>query len=152
MNVNFRDLEIYKLAKELVFSTYDLLETYPEIEHNNLVSQLRRAVTSCPLNIAEGSGGGSFKVFLTYLVFCYRSSLECEAALELSLHFGYISRAQHKAIFEQLDKFIRKLWRYMEYIESRTGNGKKDTGYFYRQQKYYMNKDVEKRERRDCQF
>jgi len=145
MNINFRELEIYGLAKELVLSTYSLLEEFPEYEGNNLTSQLRRAVTCLPLNIAEGSGSKSYKIFLNYLIFCYRSCLECESALELSLELGYITRSQHSQLFERLDKFIRKLWRYMEYLESRTGDRKRDKSYYYRHQKYRADNDMRDR-------
>jgi len=150
MKVDFHKLEIYELAKELVFSTYDLLENYPDYESNNLVSQLRRAVTCLPLNIAEGSGANSYKIFLNYLIFCYRSCLECEAALELSLELNYINKQQHSQLFGRLDKFIRKLWRYMDYIESKTGNRKQDKSYYYGHQKYRMDNSMRERMKHLC--
>jgi len=146
MNVNFRELEIYRLANELVFSTYSLLDKFPDYECNNLTSQLRRAVTCLPLNIAEGSGSRSYKIFLNYLIFCYRSCLECEAALYLSRRLRYINERQHSDLFEQLDTFVRKLYRYMEYVETKCGDRKKDKSYFYKYEKYRIDRDKSKRE------
>ena len=142
---NFRDLEIYNLAHQFVLDIYELVKGFPKSEDNNLTSQLRRAATCLPLNIAEGSGASSYKIFLNYLIFCYRSCMECEAALELARGLGYITEEQHGQLFRRLDKFIRKLWRYMEYIESRTNNRKRDKSYYYRHQKYRVDNDMRER-------
>ena len=52
----FQKLDVYKEAKELVKSVYELLEKYPKTEMFALCDQLRRAVISVPSNIAEGMG------------------------------------------------------------------------------------------------
>lgn len=89
---NFRKLELYNLAHQLVLDTYALVKDFPENENNNLTSQFRRAATCLPLNIAEGSGAGSDRIYLNYLVFCYRSCLETEACLRLAVDLKYISK------------------------------------------------------------
>lgn len=145
--MNFRKLEIYGLAHELVLSTYDLIEPFPKEEDNNLTSQIRRAVTCLPLNIAEGSGAKSNKIFLNFLIFCYRSCMELDAALNLARDLGYISKEKFAIHYRQLDKFIRKLYKYMEYLEGQCGCRKKDKSYFYRHEKYKADKAISKRER-----
>ncbi len=144
--INFRELEIYQLAHEFVLHTYKLCSTFPADESNNLTSQLRRAATCLPLNIAEGSGAGSFRIFLNYCIFCYRSCLETEAALRLCKDLGYITAIQHDEISEKLDKFIRKLYRYMQYLEEKAGNRKLDRSAYYRQNSSQVAEDVAKRE------
>ncbi|MBD3362057.1 four helix bundle protein [Candidatus Woesearchaeota archaeon] len=143
---NYNSLEIYHLAHQFVLDTYDLIKDFPEYESNNLASQFRRAATCLPLNIAEGSGANSNKIFLNFLIFCYRSCLETQACLKLSLDLKYISTEKYREHFEKLDKFVRKLYRYMEYLEKSIGNRKYDKSYYYRQQKYYADSDVKKRE------
>jgi four helix bundle protein len=143
---NFKDLEIYHLAHQFVIDTYDLIKDFPEFEANNLASQFRRAATCLPLNIAEGSGANSNKIFLNFLVFCYRSCLETEACLRLAHDLKYISKKEFEEHFEKLDKFIRKLYKYMQYLEKQCGDRKRDKSYFYRQNKYYLNNRMEKRE------
>ena len=73
--INYETLDIYKLSQEFVLHTYSITETFPESESNNLVSQLRRAATSVPLNIAEGSGAVSYRVFLNFLGYGGRNVL-----------------------------------------------------------------------------
>jgi len=136
INVNYRNLEIYKLAHQFVLDTYVLLENFPEFEGNNLASQLRRAATCLPLNIAEGSGAKSNKIFLNYLIFCYRSCLETEAALKLAFDLKYINKRIYEAHFEKLDHFIRKLYRFMQYLESQTGTRKKDKSFWYKKENH----------------
>lgn len=143
---NFKNLEIYHLAHQFVLDIYELVKEFPKYEDNNLTSQLRRAATCLPLNIAEGSGANSDKIFLNFLIFCYRSSLEVEACLQLCKDLEYIDDKRFKIYFEKLDRFIRKLYRYMQYLEGKTGNRKNDRSHFYRQNKYYVDSGVKKRE------
>ena len=142
---NFNDLEIYHLAHQLVLDTYELVKEFPQYEDNNLTSQFRRAATCLPLNIAEGSGAGSDRIYLNYLVFCYRSCLETEACLRLALDLKYVSKEEFDTHFGKMDTFVRKLYRYMEYLEKQIGTQKRDRSYFYTQNKYYFNKDIKKR-------
>ena len=48
---NYKDLDLYKAAKELVLSVYALLRKFPKEEQYALCDQLRRAVISVPHNI-----------------------------------------------------------------------------------------------------
>ncbi len=115
--VNYTQLEIYQLAHDFVLHIYQLSSSFPSHELNNMTSQLRRAVTSLPLNIAEGSGCCSFRAFLNFLSFSYRSCLEIEAVLKLCRDLQYINSQQHQETHERLNLLIRKLYRYMEYIQ-----------------------------------
>lgn len=49
-----RDLIVWQKAMDLVVSVYRATETFPKAETYGLTSQIRRAVTSIPANIAEG--------------------------------------------------------------------------------------------------
>ena len=51
---SFRQLEVWKLAHELVLDVYRLTSTFPNEEKFGLTSQMRRASISIPANIAEG--------------------------------------------------------------------------------------------------
>jgi len=119
MNERYKNLEIYSIAKELVVVMYKLCETLPSQESNNLSSQLRRASTSLPLNIAEGSGAASYRGFLFFLLIAYKSSLEIEAILDLIVLLNYKKDSELSAEKEAVNKFMRKLWCYMKYVEQR---------------------------------
>jgi four helix bundle protein len=56
----------------------------PDVERYNLTAQLRKAATSVPLNIAEGSGCPINSDFARFLSYAYRSLKELVTCLELS--------------------------------------------------------------------
>jgi hypothetical protein len=51
---NFRDLDVWKLGKEIVLEIYRATALFPEDELYGLVGQMRRASVSIPSNVAEG--------------------------------------------------------------------------------------------------
>lgn len=64
-------------------AVYKFVASLPEQEKYNLASQVRRAVTSAPLNTAEGCGAASNIEFARFLGYAYRSLKEVITALEL---------------------------------------------------------------------
>lgn len=142
--INYKKLEIYELSHQFVLHIYKICSSFPVYESNNITSQLRRASTCLPLNISEGSGAGSFKVFLNYLTFCYRSSLEVESILRLCRDLNYVNEVSHKETIELLDKFIRKLYRYMQYLEEKIGERELKRSSYYRQQTYELKNNENK--------
>ncbi len=53
---DFKDLEVWKVARELRHELYKLAKSLPDYEKFGLASQLRRAAVSVTANIAEGYG------------------------------------------------------------------------------------------------
>lgn len=51
---NFRQLEVWQKAHQLVLAVYRVTKNFPADERFGLVSQIRRAAISVPANIAEG--------------------------------------------------------------------------------------------------
>ena len=80
---DYHQLDIWNRAMDYAVATYPFAATLPEEEKYNLASQLPRAVTSVPLNIAEGCGTVSNAEFARFLGFAYRSLKEAVTALEL---------------------------------------------------------------------
>jgi hypothetical protein len=56
---DYHQLDIWNRAMDYAVAVYEFIPSLPEQEKYNLASQLRRAVTSAPLNIAEGCGAAS---------------------------------------------------------------------------------------------
>ena len=50
---SYRDLLVWRQAMELAVSTYETTNAWPRDELYGLTSQVRRAATSVPANIAE---------------------------------------------------------------------------------------------------
>jgi four helix bundle protein len=80
---DYHQLDIWNRAMDYAVAVYKFIVSLPEEEKYNLASQLRRAVTSAPLNMAEGCGAASNAEFARFLGFAYRSLKEAVTALEL---------------------------------------------------------------------
>ena len=62
-----KDLDAWKESMSLVEEVYKLTESFPKEEIFGLTSQMRRAATSIPSNIAEGAARNSEKEFIQFL-------------------------------------------------------------------------------------
>ena len=101
----YRRLDVYKNAKFLSHEVCKLIKTFPSEERYGLCDQLRRAVMSIPINIAEGFGRFSSKEKAHFIQIAYGSLNEVMCELELSQDENYINEDQLK----ELEKLIRPL-------------------------------------------
>ena len=80
---DYHQLDIWNRAMDYAVAIDEFAVSFPVEEKYNLASQLRRAATSVPLNIAEGCGSASHTEFGRFLSYAYRSLKEVITALEL---------------------------------------------------------------------
>jgi four helix bundle protein len=78
-----RQLEIWQRSMSYAARIYEFCAQLPEVEKYNLGQQLRKAVTSVPLNITEGAACTSTDEFKRFLGYAYPSLKEIETCLEL---------------------------------------------------------------------
>ncbi|MBQ8656406.1 MAG: four helix bundle protein [Prevotella sp.] len=90
----YKNLDAYKVAKELTIYVYSLLKKYPSYEQYALCDQLRRATVSIPSNIAEGMGRMAIKERIHFLEISYASMMEVLCQLDISQSLGYISEEE----------------------------------------------------------
>ena len=121
----YKNIEIWGLSYNFVLNMYALTEKFPESERNNLTSQMRRAATSIPLNIAEGSSRKSTKEFLNFLNYAYGSAKELDVLLSLSKDLKFVNKEEYDVAYKKLDKLMAKLYAFLQNIEKRLGNKKK---------------------------
>jgi len=112
---NFEKLNVWKESVSLAEVVYVLCKQLPKEEKYALADQLKRAVTSICLNIAEGSGGRNKKIFASYLENAIRSLYETVAALKLAERLFGISV---KRPLEQCDKVGKLLHGLLKNIRS----------------------------------
>ena len=55
MMYSFEKLEVWKLSIDLAFKIYDQTKGFPLEEKYGITTQIRRAISSVAVNIAEGS-------------------------------------------------------------------------------------------------
>ena len=98
----FRQLRVYSNSKELVKYVYTLLQKFPVEEKFALCSQIRRAVTSIPINIAEGFGRFSSKEKTRFIEISFGSLTEISCELEISFELGYITKEEYEEVEKQI--------------------------------------------------
>jgi four helix bundle protein len=86
-----------------------MTEAFPKTEMFGLSSQIRRAVISVPLNIAEGQGRDSNKEFLHHLSFAYGSLMETETQLQIAANLGYLRQTEVQSLLENTAEIGRML-------------------------------------------
>jgi four helix bundle protein len=112
----FQKLAVYQLALYYVDEVYSVIPDLPEHERYNLCTQFRRAGTSIPLNIAEGSTGQTNREQHRFLGIALRSYLETIACMDLIERRSYLDSDQlnqtrqigHR-LFIKLVSFRKKL-------------------------------------------
>jgi four helix bundle protein len=104
-----RDLIVWQKAMDLVVNVYGATGSFPKAEAYGLTSQIRRAVTSIPANIAEGQGRRLSKEFVYFLANSRGSLLELDTHLESAARLGFLDHLKHAELQTQLDEVGRML-------------------------------------------
>lgn len=95
-----------------------LTSNYPKEELYGLVSQIRRASSSIPTNIAEGCGRSSDKEFNQFLNIALGSANETEYLIILSKDLNYISLEKFNEIETQINIIKSKIYNLKEKLNS----------------------------------
>jgi four helix bundle protein len=80
---SYRDLLVWQKAMRLAAEAYRLARLLPKAEEYRLTSQLLRAATSVPANIAEGHARGTRKDYAHFISIARGSLAETETILLL---------------------------------------------------------------------
>jgi four helix bundle protein len=90
---DFRRLEVWKAAHKLACDVYRFTSKFPKTEIYGLSSQLRRAASSIPANLAEGCGRNADTEFGRYIWISLGSANELEYHLLLSRDVGLLEES-----------------------------------------------------------
>ena len=114
-----RDLKVWQLGMQIAEDIYALTRQFPDDERFGIISQLRRAATSIPANIAEGNARTSTKEYLRFLSIAIGSLAEIDTFLELSQRLCYGESKQIKYILEQTESQRRMLYGLQRSLQSK---------------------------------
>jgi four helix bundle protein len=89
---DFRDYKVWEKSHGLTLSVYRATRSFPKEELFGLTSQIRRACSSIPANIAEGCGRGSNRDFARFLQIAMGSASELEYHLVLAHDLALLRR------------------------------------------------------------
>ncbi len=108
LNLAHTKLEVYKCSRQFVLECYKLAKKLPEHEKYNLGRQIRRAVTSVTLNIAEGCSRKSAIERTRYFEISRGSIIEIDAA-HLTYDLNYFSEEDMQQAGELIQKTFKML-------------------------------------------
>jgi four helix bundle protein len=104
-----RDLVVWQKGMELAEATYALARLLPKAEEYRLTSQLLRAATSVPANLAEGNARASRKDYAHFVSIARGSVAEVETLLLLGVRVGLMSQQDSQRALELADELGRML-------------------------------------------
>jgi four helix bundle protein len=106
---DFRNLDVWQAAHALTLDIYELTASFPDHERYGLISQMRRACSSMPMNIAEGCVRRTDADFARYLYNAMGSASELEYAVLLSRDLGYASTEDFSRLTDDVQRVKRML-------------------------------------------
>jgi four helix bundle protein len=101
---DFKDLDVWKVSKQLALDIYKTTEHFPKHELFGLTNQMRRCAISISSNIAEGCGRNTHKDTTQFLYISRGSLFELEAQIIISFELNYISSDNFDLLNQQLIK------------------------------------------------
>ena len=113
---NFRDLEVWKKAHQIVLAVYRLTKDFPSDERFGLVSQMRRAAVSVPANIAEGFKRRGKGDKVRFYNFSEASLDELKYFFILTKDLGYTTETQ--SLMDDAEVVSKMLYRLIEAINN----------------------------------
>ena len=108
---SYRGLRVWQVAMDLVVESYEVGELLPIRERYGEISQIRRAATSIPSNIAEGYGRARRGEYLNQLSNARGSLFELETHFAIAERLRYASAHDAGRAFRLCDLVSRQLTR-----------------------------------------
>ena len=112
---NFRKLNVWVDAMQLVKEIYALTSELPPSEKFGLISQINRCVISIPANIAEGSAKESQKDFTRFLQISLGSALELETHLIICKELLFLAEPKTTIIIDKIQLLQKRISSLIKY-------------------------------------
>jgi four helix bundle protein len=95
---DFKQLKVWEKSHRLTLDVYRAMVSFPQEERYGLTSQIRRAASSIPANIAEGCGRDSQGDFVRFLRIALGSASELEYHLILACDLDYLPSTDYEPL------------------------------------------------------
>jgi four helix bundle protein len=107
---SFRDLEVYKLSRQLSKEIFDISKQFPKEEMYSLTDQIRRSSRSIGAQIAEAWGKRKYeKHFISKLTDADGEQLETQHWIEIGRDCSYLSTELSNNLLNQYASIGRML-------------------------------------------
>lgn len=121
---DFRNIKAWEKSHQLALATYKATKDFPSDERFGLISQMRRAATSVPTNIAEGCGRDTDKELAYFLRVAAGSASELEYLFLAANDLGYLKADNYAALNEQVNEVKKMLNGFLKSLQGpRKANG-----------------------------
>lgn len=111
---SFRDLLVWQKGMDLAELTYRTAKALPKVEEYRITSQLLRAATSVPANIAEGHMRGTRKDYAHFIAIARGSLAEFETLVLLASRTELLADSKVDpllALAEEIGRMLNSLQR-----------------------------------------
>lgn len=112
-------LKMWQKSMDLVEACYKISSSFPPDERFGLLSQIKRAATSIPANIAGGYGRWNVREFARFLAIANGSLRELETDILIAKRLGYLGPGGATPILESTTEVARMIYAMRLKIHSR---------------------------------
>ena len=114
----YRSLDVYQRAKKIGMKIHQKTKEFPAEERYEIGSQIRRAVVSIAVNIAEGySRKVTVNEYRYFLRIATGSTSEVRVLLEYCKEFGYMAEGEYEEYASELEVISKQLYRLSETLK-----------------------------------
>jgi four helix bundle protein len=115
----FRDLQVWQKSHALTLDVYVATRGFPREELYGLTSQIRRACSSIPANIAEGCGRNGDNELRRFLEIAMGSASELEYHLLLARDLQMLAASEYDKLNLQTCEIKRMLAAFIQKLKAR---------------------------------
>ena len=109
MKFRFKSFRVYQDAKKYCKICRDIITKYIKPRDKGLAEQIKRALNSIVLNVAEGSADNSDVEFARFLGISMRSVYETVAGFDLAALYEYIDEDLNQSIEDKAYALVKQL-------------------------------------------
>ncbi len=111
---DFHNYKVWEKGHQFALNIYKHTKSFPKEELFGITSQIRRAATSIPFNIAEGCGRRSDAEFAYFLNIAAGSTSEVEEELLLSYDLGFLNKSSYLELNDAINEIKAMLNKLIE--------------------------------------
>jgi four helix bundle protein len=121
-------LKVWQKSMDLAVASYRISSGLPDSEKFGLISQIRRAATSVPANIAEGFGRWNGKEFARFLSMPSGSLRELYTHFIIARRLNYLEAESLQPLIQQIDEISAMLYSLRAKLKAKEKTSRRATG------------------------
>jgi len=111
MSRDFRRLDVFRMADQLVLEVYRATANFPVAERYGMQAQIRRAAVSVATNLVEGCQRPTTKDYLRFVAISLGSASEARYLLDLAARLGFLPDTEQASLEPGYRRLVRSLER-----------------------------------------